>query len=279
MIFFFLFFIFLFSTIPSYASTTSYLVTQGFEGTYPNTSGFVYFYKNTFMNYQSGDIVLSSTPDGTGDVNIGDVIQFMTISAPNYFTHSGEEQCLIFHPSSAPLNITHLFKKNTQQNIGIRLLNWCSTKKTISPLYIVNINIKDIPDPIPFIDLPWDYKGKNMSFTDAALSMASYFDHEYPLLSSGLEESDEVKNSVLGYDGNKPSRREYSSHDGYDYSSIANVHIDEPILSASAGYASYINTCSACGNMIIIDHQNGYQTRYMHMQKDGLITSIPNEKI
>ncbi|HLD26337.1 MAG TPA: M23 family metallopeptidase, partial [Patescibacteria group bacterium] len=185
----------------------------------------------------------------------------------------------IFHPSSAPLNITHLFKKNTQQNIGIRLLNWCSTKKTISPLYIVNINIKDIPDPIPFIDLPWDYKGKNMSFTDAALSMASYFDHEYPLLSSGLEESDEVKNSVLGYDGNKPSRREYSSHDGYDYSSIANVHIDEPILSASAGYASYINTCSACGNMIIIDHQNGYQTRYMHMQKDGLITSIPNEKI
>lgn len=31
--------------------------------------------------------------------------------------------------------------------------------------------------------------------------------------------------------------------------------------------------------MIVIDHENGYQTRYMHMQDEGLITKTPGEKI
>lgn len=31
--------------------------------------------------------------------------------------------------------------------------------------------------------------------------------------------------------------------------------------------------------MIVIDHHNGYQTRYLHMQKDGLITNIPGQKV
>ncbi len=283
MLCFVLSYIFLLIAFPSHASTKSYLVTQGFEGTYSYTTGYVFFYQNTVVNYQSGDIVLSSTPDGTGDVNIGDAVKFgvqPTDSAlPSYFTHYGEEQCIIFHPSSAPLNITHLFMKGKQHNVGVYLMNWCSTKKTISPLYIVNINIKDTPPPTPFLDLPWDYKAKNMSFTDAALSMASYFDHEYPLLSSGLKEPEETSGSIIQFKDITRRNFPYSSHDGYDYSNIAQVHIDEPILSAAEGYASYINSCSACGNMIVIDHQNGYQTRYMHMQKDGLIVATPNQKV
>ena len=141
--------IFLFTAFPSFSSTKSYLVTEGFEGTYPYTYGYVFLYKNTFMNYQSGEIILSSTPDGTGKVNIGDEVKFGVQNTenalPSYFTHYGEEQCIIFHPSSAPLNITHLFKKGAQHNAGVYLMNWCSNKKIISPLYIVNINIKDSP--------------------------------------------------------------------------------------------------------------------------------------
>src|SRR3989338_10710026 len=41
--------------------------------------------------------------------------------------------------------------------------------------------------PVPFLDLPWDYEGKGLSFEKAALTINAYFDHEYPLQSRGLD--------------------------------------------------------------------------------------------
>lgn len=44
---------------------------------------------------------------------------------------------------------------------------------------------------------------KGLSFNEAALSINSYFDHEYPLLSSGLSEKAHNENSLVYYEGKK----------------------------------------------------------------------------
>jgi len=136
-----------------------------------------------------------------------------------------------------------------------------------------------IPTPVPFLDLPWDYESKGLTFNDAALSINSYFDHEYPLLSSGLSEAYDTMGTIINFLNPVKVDKPYSSHDGYDYGRSAKVHIDDPILAAAGGIAIYINSCIPCGNMILIDHGNGYQTRYLHLQYDGLATNIPGEKV
>lgn len=135
--------------------------------------------------------------------------------------------------------------------------------------------------PTPFLDLPWDYESKGMTFNDAALSINSYFDHTYPLLSAGIGEGFGFINQVTIFDGSSYSQEErsYSKHDGYDYGYQAQTKSGEPLLAPASGTAVYVNICSSCGNAIHIDHGNGYQTRYYHLQKEGLITSVPNQGV
>lgn len=133
--------------------------------------------------------------------------------------------------------------------------------------------------PVPFLDLPWDYSSKGLSFSEAALRMTSYFDHEYPLLSfSSLNESqpEESKNTVVAYDSIERTDKLYSSHDGYDYAAYSRANLGDNVLAAADGLARFVNTCKPCGNAIYVDHDKGFQTRYYHLQSDGLITSIPN---
>ncbi|KKR51383.1 MAG: hypothetical protein UT84_C0001G0068 [Candidatus Curtissbacteria bacterium GW2011_GWA1_40_16] len=133
--------------------------------------------------------------------------------------------------------------------------------------------------PQPFLDLPWDYQGKGLSFSDAALAINSYFDHEYPLLSSGLSEPDGSNKSIIIYKGPPRTTDAYSSHDGYDYGKPASANINDPLLAAAGGVATYSNSCDPCGNMVLIDHGNGYQTRYMHLLDNGLITRNEGEEV
>ncbi len=134
--------------------------------------------------------------------------------------------------------------------------------------------------PTPFLDLPWDYKGKGLSFNDAALSINSFFDHEYPLLSTNLTEPIAAQNSIIFFKGGERNFDEdYSSHDGYDYGTPAKVEYGDEVLAAYSGTAKLINTCGPCGNAIYIDHGNGYQTRYYHLESDGLITNAPGQEI
>lgn len=135
------------------------------------------------------------------------------------------------------------------------------------------------PTPSPFLDLPWDYQGKGLSFNEAALLMTSFFDHQFPLLSSGMKEPEINSGNILKFNNILSIVDPYSSHDGYDWGTRAKANISDPILAAASGTATYINSCGACGNMILIDHHNGYQTRYLHMQKDGLITNTPGQKV
>ncbi|KKS41628.1 MAG: hypothetical protein UV61_C0016G0001 [Candidatus Gottesmanbacteria bacterium GW2011_GWB1_43_11] len=130
------------------------------------------------------------------------------------------------------------------------------------------------PPPTPFLKLPWDYLGQGLSFSDAALKINSYFDHEYPLLSSGLLEPVESQETVTNYRGEfRNPKYPYSSHDGYDWGRLAGAPLDTPVLAAAAGCAIYKSDCTACGNAILINHGNYYQTRYYHLQPTDLITT------
>ena len=137
-------------------------------------------------------------------------------------------------------------------------------------------SIPQLPAPEPFLELPWNYEGKGLDFTEAALSINSFFDHTYPLLSSGLIEPNSNLNQITTFQNENSTSKSYSSHDGYDYGRTAGAHFGETVLAAADGIASYMNSCGACGNAILIDHENGYQTRYYHLQKDGLITADPS---
>ena len=144
-------------------------------------------------------------------------------------------------------------------------------------IYIVAFSVEgDVSgNTEPFLDLPWNYESTGMTFTEAALSMSSYFDHEYPLVSvSSLLDLD--KSDLVNFKGNKSIRYAYSSHDGYDWGRIAGTKYGTPQVAAAGGIASYVNTCKACGNAIYIDHENGFQTRYYHLQNKDLIVSTPN---
>lgn len=131
----------------------------------------------------------------------------------------------------------------------------------------------------PFLDLPWDYRSIGMSFSDAALSINSFFDHEYPLLSTSMIESVNSNLDIRPYSPFVSIDSPYTSHDGYDWGRKAGTKFRVPQLAAADGVAEYRNSCGACGNAILIDHQNGYQTRYYHLEKDELITTVPGAKI
>lgn len=263
------------------ATTKAYLVTPGFYW-YENqpTTGYIFFYNHiTIDNYQPGSVILSKHPDGTGDMNVGDAIQAVGIyPASGAFTY--QTDCVNYNPILKPTDITqsvHL-APDTVNNILVRFAHWCYVPKNISPVYLVH-TFADEKDTARFLDLPWDYKSKGLNFTDAALTISSYFDHEYPLLSSTLKEPESANNSIIMFDSKNRLDRAYSSHDGYDYAGLAQVHFGDAVLAASDGWAWYDNSCAPCGNMMLIDHENGYQTRYLHLQKEGLLTSITDAKI
>lgn len=127
-----------------------------------------------------------------------------------------------------------------------------------------------IPSPtIPknkFLDIPWNYS-KSSELLD---NITSYFDHSYPLLGySQYSEPDPETNTTTNFLGNKNIIPfiYYSGHSGIDFGLKYGTQIKAP----ASGYASYYY-CKDCGNSIKIDHQNGYQTTYMHLQDDGIIT-------
>jgi murein DD-endopeptidase MepM/ murein hydrolase activator NlpD len=259
-------------------------------------------------------IIVSRNPDGTGDAHVGDALQLFAYygggsigEANNRYTPG----CVPQQPSvMPPWDVTSFFTHTGPHTAFIRYLDWCGGEKTVDPIYLVIQTNSVTPTPTtaptatptstplptvapiaiptptmipsgpsPFLELPWNYKAHDLTFTDAALRMSAYFDHEYPLLSSTLAEPTHSRTSVVTFKDAAQSTEAYSSHDGYDYAGFANALIGEPVLAAAAGTATFKNTCPACGNAILIDHGNGFQTRYYHMQKNGLITSIPNHPV
>ncbi len=137
-------------------------------------------------------------------------------------------------------------------------------------VYIYSIPNFEIPKE-QFLNIPWNYSRS----TELLDKITSYFDHSYPLLgynyfSEPESESDSTTN-FYGYKDSIPNIY-YSNHGGTDFGLKYGTNIKAP----ASGYASYYY-CKDCGNSIKIDLQNGYETTYMHLQDDGLVTN--NEEI
>lgn len=152
-------------------------------------------------------------------------------------------------------------------------LTW--TFSSFSNLYAISSNNgvykyqipKNTPDIFPFLEIPW----KNGEPGELIDNITSFFDHEYPFLGYGyFSESGSTNSTTLNFYGEKQPKPKlyYSSHNGVDYA----LNYGSEITAPAEGLASYYY-CTGCGNSIRITHPNGYQSIYMHLQKNGLITS------
>jgi hypothetical protein len=117
----------------------------------------------------------------------------------------------------------------------------------------------------PIFSRPWE--SKSYPLIDF---ITSYLDHEYPLLGTRFIEPPETQTTTYNFLGKKESEPNlfYSSHNGTDFK----LPYGTNILSVDDGIARY-SFCTDCGHTIVVDHTNGYQTQYMHLQAEGLITT------
>ncbi len=129
----------------------------------------------------------------------------------------------------------------------------------------------------PFLDVPFDYVGNNQSIEEAIFNPSSWFDHSYPLQNVAcctplITKFNSVASKEFGY---------YQSHSGYDYALANGVTFGTPVLAAAEGKAHYIPTAKSGGggNVIKIDHGNGYQTWYEHLDNEGLLVAKEGEYV
>ncbi len=123
-----------------------------------------------------------------------------------------------------------------------------------------------------FLQIPW----ASSSSDDLVNKLSAYFDHQLPLSGySYYPEPDQFKNTTINFLGFQENTTSipYSSHNGVDFT----LPYDENVLATAPGLARYYY-CSQCGHSIKIDHPNGYQTTYRHLQYDGLISNDPKHK-
>ncbi|MDP4010596.1 MAG: M23 family metallopeptidase [Candidatus Roizmanbacteria bacterium] len=254
--------------------TRSYLVTDFREFTQAPHRTIVWYHTYVYLPWKSGKVVLSGSPDGTKPVNIGWKIELINEkSNTRKFSYNNSDSIYTcVDVDMPPLNITHLFLEG-DNGFLIRFVSPCynaNNRLDIGPVYIVHFDDYE-PSDEPFLDLPWDYAADGERFEEVALRMSSYFDHEYPLLSTNLREPDEVSSSMVVFNDSERSQKYYSSHDGYDYAKDSGAILNDPVLAAAPGWATY-HYSKYIGNAIFIDHENGYQSRYYHMNRDNLVT-------
>lgn len=123
------------------------------------------------------------------------------------------------------------------------------------------------PTPTPFLIIPFDYKSKNLSFSQVAYNPGSWFDHTSP-----NQSLDCCIHDTLIYTGER-LKVAYKTHSGYDYNSQNGVSYQTPVLAAASGWAEYktASESGGGGNEIRIDHGNGYETWYEHLDDNGLL--------
>lgn len=275
------------------AATIPHLVTSGIANKPVSVQGETFFETDLIVEYESGDVLISKNADGSmlhQVFEIKDAIELIITrpdSSVEVFRWSFNPDCTIQtlsftledeepdeqepEPGPNPVEISHLFAPGSNR-VHVRLYHECSEHMGSAPIYLVNLGAPGGNGGVePFLRLPWDYESLGLSFDDAALSINSYFDHTYPFLSTSLvDEPKDYKNQVTNFENKLVTY--YSSHDGYDYGKDVGAKNGANVLAAASGCASY-GSSTAGGNVIRIDHGNGYQSRYLHLQSEGLITT------
>lgn len=128
-----------------------------------------------------------------------------------------------------------------------------------------------------FLRLPFDYERNGKSFEQIAYNPSAWFDHTYPLQSIACCTTWVTKYNSAGSD----AKDYYRSHSGYDYALGNGVRLGTPILAAAAGKAAFVHAAKSGGggNVIKIDHGNGYQTWYEHLAHDGLVVATEGKTV
>lgn len=166
----------------------------------------------------------------------------------------------------------------TSNSTKINSLDWLYSNPNYIFTNISNLGVYKytIPnkqlDTFKFLRIPWNYENEN----ELIYKITAFFDHRYPFLSHySFTEPYEYKNSTMNFYGQEKEIPEayYSSHDGMDYA----LPYGTPILAAASGTATYHYSAKGLGHHIKIDHANGYQTTYAHLQKNSLITNTQIE--
>ena len=204
--------------------------------------------------------------ESAGALTMYDQLIFATKKEPE-----GDRNFTVYVSSDFGTTWTNTGLENPQESI-VRDLAWVYSGK---PYLFVLTSANGIYRTVitetiagqQFLDIPWDYTNKSELLDRAT----SFFDHGYPLLGYNyFTEPAADSATVVNYLGEKagPPQMYYSSHSGYDYA----LSYGTPVKAAAAGQAVYYY-CGACGNTIKINHPNGVQTIYEHLQRDGLLTT------
>lgn len=269
--------------LPEQLPNNVYHITKGFESrSNMRGNGTRFFVRGSSLSYKGGKVVLSSTPDGKGNLNFADGI-LIAFSYPftSIFQHDTYSTgCLFYETDVPPIDITSHFLPglNSIDSVAFsfQLRNWCSGVKNISPIYLVVLDDTPptptpTPGPEPFLELPFNYESTGKSFEEIVFNPNSWFDHEYPLQNVNC-----CLLTALNFAG--LNNNYYDSHAGYDYGVFAGLSSGKPVLAAASGFATFKSAANSggLGNVIKIDHGNGYQSWYGHLQSDGLIVSNEN---
>lgn len=247
-------------TIDNALITSNFILMGGPEGLYKSVdSGYSWNKIGDWGNQEVGTIIKYKNSIFAGKFN-----------TENYRYDVFESKD--FGETWVPTNLPQLYNWRSPRDMTWVFSNpsYLLASVPYEGIYKYNIS-ENLQNEYAFLEIPWETQNKS-SLID---KISSFFDHEYPLLgyTSFSEPLDTQKTTInyLGFEEKKPNLY-YSSHDGTDFS----LNYGTPILSAYSGYASYEYDSGGLGHYITINHKNGYETTYAHLQNNGLITTGQN---
>jgi len=152
----------------------------------------------------------------------------------------------------------------SKQTLGISWV-FSNNSKLFASVQQEGLYKYNIPNPVnkvePHFAFPWKQSYPNETLD----SISAFFDHAYPLLGYNLHpepESDSTTTTnFYGLSLQVPDLY-YSSHDGTDFA----LKYGTEIKAVGSGTASYNYDKNGLGYFINLNHQNGYQTVYGHLQ-------------
>ena len=131
----------------SLAATLPYTITEGIPGQ-STIPGATFLIVDLSIDYQSGQMIFSGNPDGTGSTGVDDAAMVWVVERPDgtsaSVTFRYDNGCR-FISHKPPQDVTYLFKPGLNQ-VRVKLYDICGVNIGSSSLYLVNTNA---PDPTP----------------------------------------------------------------------------------------------------------------------------------
>lgn len=160
----------------------------------------------------------------------------------------------------------------------INSINDSHSYSVVNSAELLSFDADSSPQSIsPFLRLPFDFENMDLQFEQVAFNPSAWFDHAYP-----LQDRPCCLQRVTKYNYNGSDAHDYyRSHSGYDYALQNGVRLGTAVLSAGNGTAIFVPSSKSGGggNVIKIDHKNGYQTWYEHLDNTGLIVSSEGKSV